>query len=78
MYPEWLHSVVGWRTAHKWTGWHYAAVRMRPDHVIGLVREDGDGRPYMYLYRDHIDLKTTKKEWFPLTFSKAALVGNGQ
>ncbi|MGD9670308.1 MAG: hypothetical protein AB7U75_14920 [Hyphomicrobiaceae bacterium] len=78
MIGKFLHNLVGWKLAHKWTGWHYVAVKMGPDHVIARVEADGDGYPYVRLYRDHIDLQTTKKEWFSLTCSRDVFFPEGR
>ena len=62
-----------WRVWHRLFGWHYVAIRFGGNHCTRRVLTDGDGRPYVTLYGDHVDLKTTGREWWPLTFPRAAV-----
>lgn len=62
-----------WRLWHRLFGWHYVAIQHGFDDIIGRVQTDGDGRPYVRCYDSHYDLKTTRRNWTPLTFPRAVV-----
>lgn len=65
-----------WKLKNRLFGWHYVRIEFGWSYKTARVLMDGDGEPYVFIYGNHITLRSPGyHKWYPLTFSRSDLLG---